>query len=191
MTLLRDLAADAQHPRWGEFVARYRPMMEAYLRVAFPMVEADDLIQETLITLVDKLPHYRYVPEENGAFHNYLTGILRRKALRLCRSNLRRKEILDDYRNTMESFRTPTEEEERAWQESIYEIAIQQIMADETILVRTRQIFARIAINGEKPESVADSLGMMRNAVDRAKGRMMEKLRELVAALEDVDAWCA
>lgn len=26
-TLLRDVAGDAQHVRWGEFVARYRPMM--------------------------------------------------------------------------------------------------------------------------------------------------------------------
>ena len=30
-TLLRDIANDSQHARWGEFVARYRPMMEAFM----------------------------------------------------------------------------------------------------------------------------------------------------------------
>ena len=81
-TLLRDISGDALHARWGEFVARYRPMMEAFLRERFPRLEADDIIQETLIALVEKLPQYKYVPEETGHFHNYLTGVLKRKALR-------------------------------------------------------------------------------------------------------------
>ena len=33
-TLLRDLAKDSQHARWGEFVARYRPMMQVS-RISF------------------------------------------------------------------------------------------------------------------------------------------------------------
>ena len=40
-TLLRNLAQDSQHARWGEFVARYRPMMEAFLRESYPGVEAE------------------------------------------------------------------------------------------------------------------------------------------------------
>ena len=73
-TLLRDLAQDSQHARWGEFVARYRPMMEAFLRERFPSVEADDVIQETLIAVCTALPSYRYSPDEKGHFRNYLTG---------------------------------------------------------------------------------------------------------------------
>ena len=81
-TLLRNLAADARSPRWTEFVARYRPMMEAFLAARHPSLaaEADDLVQETLLALVRVLPDYRYVPGEQGSFHNYLTGILRNKA---------------------------------------------------------------------------------------------------------------
>ena len=45
-TLLRNVT-DAEHPRWPEFVAKYRPMMEAYLNAHFPTLEADDVIQET------------------------------------------------------------------------------------------------------------------------------------------------
>jgi len=40
-TLLRDIASSAENARWGEFCARYEPMMRGYLREHFPYVEAD------------------------------------------------------------------------------------------------------------------------------------------------------
>ena len=84
-TLLRDLGADARSPRWAEFVARYRPMMEAFLAARYPSLaaDADDLVQETLVALSRALPDYRRAPGERGAFHNYLTGVLRNKAASL------------------------------------------------------------------------------------------------------------
>ena len=75
-TLRRDLT-DSQHVRWGEFVRRYRPMMESYLRSRYPDLEAEDIISETLTALVGVLKDYRYSPDETGSFHNYLTGILK------------------------------------------------------------------------------------------------------------------
>ena len=94
-TLLCDLANDSQHVRWGEFVARYRPMMEAYMRERFPSLDADDVIQETLIAVCAALPSYSYAPEEKGYFHNYLTGILRNKALRQLRRDQRQTKIAE------------------------------------------------------------------------------------------------
>ena len=93
-TLLRDLK-DAQHARWSDFVERYRPMMEAYMRGRFPEVEADDAIQETLVALCRILPDYRYAPDEKGHFHNYLTGILRNKAIRAAKAESRRADALE------------------------------------------------------------------------------------------------
>lgn len=60
-------------------------------------------------------------------------------------------------------------------------------MADDTVADRTKRIFARVAIDGEKPDVVAKSFGVERNAVDQIKSRSMTRLRELVAALEKVD----
>ncbi len=92
-TLLRDIAHDSQHARWSEFVTRYRPMMEAFLRERFPTLEADDIIQNTLIAVCAALPSYRYVPDEKGHFHNYLTGILKNKALRQLSKDHRQAEL--------------------------------------------------------------------------------------------------
>jgi len=217
-TLLRDVANDSQHVRWGEFVARYRPMMEAYMRERFPSVEADDVIQETLIAVCAALPSYRYAPDERGHFHNYLTGILRNKALRQLGANRRQAEIAEKVREGVPSDgrvrsavsperseprkrslevcappstsstgravapRPPSDmmaDDEQSWRETLVEIALRQLMNDESIQSRTRQVFLRVAVNGEKPEDVAAAFGIERNAVDQIKKRMMPRLQKI------------
>ena len=214
-TLLRDIANDSQHARWGEFVARYRPIMEAYMRERFPSLDADDVIQETLITVCAALPSYRYAPEEKGYFHNYLTGILRNKALRQLHKDQRQAEIAemvgrDASIEPLVGSRVPRDrdgravaprppsgmmaDDEQSWRETLVEIALQQLMNDESIQSRTRQVFLRVAVNGEKPDDVAAAFGIERNAVDQIKSRMMPRLQKIVAALDKagnirVSAW--
>ena len=200
-TLLRDLANDSQHARWSEFVTRYRPMMEAFMRERFPSLDADDVIQETLIAVWAALPSYRYVPEEKGYFHNYLTGILRNKALRQLHKEQRQAEIADEMRRSrgdapqcMENggrARSPSApqgviqgDDEQSWRVTLVEIALQQLMSDESIQSRTRQVFLRVVVNGEKPEAVAAAFGITCNGVYLIKNRMMPRLQKIVAALE-------
>ena len=187
-TLLRDLAQDSQHARWSEFVARYRPMMEAYMRNRFPTVDVDDAVQEALIALIKVFPVYKYSPEETGAFHNYLTGILRRRALRVIESESRRLNKEQKYHEIEELTASDGNEDDWSlWRESVLEIALQQLLADESINDRTKQVFVRVAVNGEKPETVAQSFGITRNSVDQMKARMKDRLRELANALMKVE----
>ncbi|MBE6396412.1 MAG: sigma-70 family RNA polymerase sigma factor [Lentisphaerae bacterium] len=200
-TLLRDLANDSQHARWVEFVTRYRPMMEAFMRERFPSLDADDVIQETLIAVCTALPSYRYVPEEKGYFHNYLTGILRNKALRQLHKEQRQAEIADEMRRSRGDVpqcmanggraRSPSVsqgviqgDDEQSWRVTLVEIALQQLMSDESIQSRTRQVFLRVVVNGEKPEAVAAAFGITCNGVYLIKNRMMPRLQKIVAALE-------
>ena len=185
-TLLRDLAQDSQHARWGEFVARYRPMMEAFMRERFPSVDADDVIQETFVALCRILPAYRYAPEEKGHFRNYLTGVLRNKALRVLRQERRQTEIAVDAGIFLQDGRVParTEEEEKSWRESLFEIALRQFMSDKSVADRTKRILERTAINGESPEVVAGAFKMTRHAVDQAKSRALARIRALMEKLE-------
>lgn len=187
-TLLKEIGGDARSPRWNEFVARYRPMMRAFLSSRYPSLaaEADDLIQETLVALVGALPDYRYVPGEQGAFHNYLTGILRNKAAAALRR--RASECARD------GLATPPEPppapdsvdggpDEKSWREAVFEIALRQLLSDDAVQERTKQVFVRIAVNGEDPASVARAFGIERNAADQMKSRMMRRLKSLVAAI--------
>ena len=190
-TLLRNVS-DTAHPRWPEFVAKYRPMMAAYLKSHFPAVETDDVIQETFAALCGILPGYIYDPDEKGHFRNYLTGILRNKARRALRKNNRQTEIKDMVGECDGRARSPsapqsaTQDDDQSWRESLFEIALHRFLSDDTIADRTKRIFERTALNGESPESVASSFKMTRHAVDQAKSRALARLRELVKELESV-----
>ena len=146
----------------------------------FPNVEADDIIQETLVALCKVLPSYRYAPDEKGHFHNYLTGILRIKALTALRKQRQQDDLKEELRHV-----AGNASEEQSYRKSVFEIAWRQFLADESIADRTKRIFERVAINGESPEAVAASFKMKRHAVDQAKSRAMDRLREIVKDLEN------
>ncbi len=191
--LLAEIGANAKSPRWAEFVARYRPMMERFLATRFPPLagEADDIVQETLVALMTALPHYQYVPDENGAFHNYLTGILCKKAIAALRGMAAERRRIDASQDAAEGAPdpgpSPAEDaeglDEEAWRNAVFEIALKQLLADESIRESTKQVFVRIAVKGEKPADVARDFGIDRNVADQMKSRMTRKLRETVAAL--------
>ena len=183
-TLLRDLAGRADHPRWGEFVVRYRPLKENYLHEWLPSFEMDDLIQETFVAIAKTLPDYRYVPDEKGHFHNYLTGILHHKALNALKRQNRRNEVTREYALDPSARGIGNDADVEKWRETVCEVALQQFLADPSVTGRKRQIFMRTAMKGESPEDVAASLAVSRAVVDQTKKRMMDRLRELVERLK-------
>lgn len=186
-TLLRDVA-DSSHARWAVFHARYQPLMRVYLRERFPSLEADEVIQETMVALVAVLSKYVYKPEENGRFHNYLTGVLRNKALKALAARQREASLRDGFRAKMSTEGTRSQDEtlEREWRESVYDIALKQLLADETIHERTKQVFLRLVVDGEKPEQVAEAYDLPYNTVVKMKARLVKQLRGLVKELSQV-----
>ena len=187
-TLLRQIGGDVRHARWTEFVARYTPMCRQYMRRYFPSIEMDDILQETFSTLAGALPNYHYAPEEKGHFRNYLIGILRNKARMAVRKKTSTEKTLSAYANdpTSRMAGDTSVSPDEVWHKAIFEIALQQLMADTTIHERTKQIFVRAVIKQEKPEAIARALGVSRNVVDQQKRRTQAKFKALVAALENV-----
>ena len=183
-TLLKQISTAAEHPRWAEFVAKYRPMMESFMRERFPGVEAEDLVQETLVGVMKALPDYVEREDRKGAFHNFLTGILRHKAIDALQRAGRRigAEALAAGGGT-----DGAGEEEEEWRRTLYAVALGQLMDNPRLGARSKQIFLRTALRGEKPQAVAESLGVARGVVDLTKTRMTARLRELVERLKDVD----
>ena len=76
---------------------------------------------------------------------------------------------------------------EEDWRRTVYAVALGQLMDNPRLGARSKQIFLRVAMRGEKPREVAESLGVARGVVDVTKMRMTERLREIVERLKDVD----
>ena len=188
VTLLKDLSGDATSVRWTEFHDKYSGPMRAFLRTHYPTVEADDVIQEVLIALMKCLPHYQYVPDEHGYFHNYLMGIVKHKAEDALRHMKFRtiliSELEKEAKERMKHLRRPDDEaEEAAWQENTQEAALQQLLADGSILPSTREIFRHVALMQEPPAKVAAEFGTTRNNVDQIKRRMIVRLSGMVRSM--------
>ena len=181
VSLLRTLANDSTSSRWDEFYARYEGVMRAFLGGRFPSLEADDIIQETMTALVRKMPAYRYVPDRNGHFRNFLVGILKHKAM----DALSRRSRESSAREALKNEPRPAPAEDNAWRVSAMEVALAQLLADDSVNPMHRTVFRRVALMHEKPNDVAAALGISRANVDAIKKRMIERLSESVARLTE------
>ena len=185
--LLAALGSDPGSSRWNEFIASYAPGLRDYAIRHFPGLDADDLLQETFLAFVKRLPNYVYDPESKGAFHAYLVGILRFCGLTaLGRAARESRELLAAGEQVQVQ---PDDGERQRWQEAAYEIALRQFFADPRIHAQTKEIFRRVAVTGESPETVARDFDLKRNAVDQIKDRSIRRLRVIVDRLVgNVDA---
>ena len=186
VSLLEALSGDASSVRWTEFYNKYEGPMRAFLQAHFPTVEADDVIQETLIALVKCLPNYRYVPDEHGYFHNYLMGIVKHKALDAIRrqavDSKIKEELGEEELERIKNFKDPRDkDEESAWMNSTNEAALEQLLADDSITPTTRQVFRHVALMHEEPVDVARQFGITRNNVDQIKSRLIARLKKIIA----------
>ena len=183
ISLLKVLGEDSQSPRWTEFAKLYASTIDGFLFKYFPSVDAAEVVNDTLLALVEKLPLYEYDPDTRGHFRNYLIGIVRFKAI----EHLKRRRRDADLKAVIETKAKLEWEYERNaysvdlrnWQKEAYEAALAQFMADKRISPRDKEIFRRVALNGESPESVAEAFLINRNYVDQIKSRMTAKLKEL------------
>lgn len=179
VSLLRTLAGDSDSERWNEFYRKYQGSMESFLRAKFPSLEPEDIIQETMMSLARRLPDYRYLPDEKGHFRNYLTGILKHKAMDALAKRTREAAARQEL-SAKPQF-SPTEDD--SWKRSAMEVAIAQLLADESVNPLHRTIFRHVALEHERPESVAEQFGISRGNVDVIKKRMIDRLSTLVAKL--------
>ena len=182
VSLLKDISDGTASVRWTEFYRRYEPAMRGFLRERFPSVEADDVIQETLLALMKAMPEYHYTPDSKGHFHNYLMGIVKHKALDAIRRNASLTSLRSDLAQE-EDLRIATNEDDDSWKMAAMEAAMEQLMSDDSISASTREVFRHVALMNEPPEDVARQFGITRNNVDQIKNRMIGKLSALISSM--------
>ena len=182
--MLAALGTDFASPRWEQFFTDYAPGLRNYAVRHFPRLDADDLVQDTFLDFVRRLPGYVYDPDAKGAFHAYLVGMLRFCARARLREAAREQRRAARAEESLHPPASRTEDPDvRRMRESAYEIALRQFLADPRVHGQTKMVFRRVAIAGEDPAEVARTFGISRNAVDQIKNRSVRRLQDLVAQL--------
>ena len=182
-SLIIALGTQGQGARWKEFIDRYKPMMEGYLRSRFFNIEYDDVIQDTFIALAKVLPNYRYAPDETGAFHDYIVAILRNKACDALRIKERQENLKKEFLEDINFERGEFTDKDSVYQ-AILKIALKDVLGDSSIMMRNKRIFIETVINGLSPDVVASMFGVTRNNVDQIKARMIKRLQEKCTELK-------
>lgn len=185
ISLIETISNCPDSARWTEFCRTYEQPMHAYLASHYPSVDADDIIQETMIALIKALPNYRYDPDTRGHFRNYLTGILRHKAVSEIRRRQAESDRIDTYgRNRGGNYGGEEDDADMdSLRKDIFEAAVTQLMADDSISSTTREIFRHVALMQEPPAKVAAEFGTTRNNVDQIKRRMIVRLSGMVRSM--------
>ena len=181
ITLLKGLASGTDNARWAEFFRIYEEPMRSFLSARFPSVDADDAIQETMVALMRRMPDYHYTPDRNGHFHNYLTGILKHKAEDALRREARESGKRDKLKERGAA--DAPREDPDDWKLAAMNAALEQLLSDESVNARAREVFRHVALMHEPPAEVAAAFGISRTNVDQIKRRMVQRLSVLVSSM--------
>lgn len=174
---------------WEEFYAAYWGVILRYAtKLGLGDAEAKDVLQETMIALMRALPEFHY-DRSKGRFRNFLLTITHRRALAVLRRGRRLAQVsLDEADPATGSPRVEAlaaEPDDSRWQESIYEEALGKIRGDPSIQPATLAIFEDYVIQGLAADDVAERHGTTRNAVYQIRNRLMKRLGEEVALLQE------
>lgn len=181
-TLLEHLRRPACPPEhWGRFVDLYSPLLfEWARRNGVPTADAPDLVQNVLVTLLRRLPGF----DGRGSFRGWLWTVLKNCWADDRRARARRPVVAvgadPDDRQSPDPLVELTEAEYRSY---LTRRLIRVLERD--FPERTWRAFWAHVIDGRPAADVAKELGTSPNAVYLARGRVLQRLREELASLND------
>ena len=177
---------------WGEFVELYTPLVYQYARRhGLQDADAADLTQEVLRTCSQYLGRFDY-DRDRGTFRGWLYTVVRTRLSNLVASQKRHPKGQGgtDFIQVLEQQAEPGSDADR-WNDD-YEMRLVEWAQDRIrceFRERAWQAYLRTAIGGESPKSVARSLGMSVGAVYVSKARVLKRLKERIAEIEDEPSW--
>lgn len=197
-TLLQRLRSpDASHA-WEEFYTLYWQVILRYAaKLGLDAAAAQDVLQETMVTLIRILPDFKY-DRAKGKFRNFVLTIVHRKVLAAKRRAYRWREVSADAVRDADDQPlmarleadgpAPDEVAETRWRESIWEEALARVQRDPSVKANTFDVFRAYVIDGDSASEVARHFEVKENAVYQIRNRMLKRLeRETQALLKELE----
>jgi RNA polymerase sigma-70 factor (ECF subfamily) len=172
---------------WQEFYTTYRKLIFSFaLRHGLTPTEAEEVVQETVITVARNLPEFRYDPKR-CSFKTWLFNLTQWRIQDQLRK--RHPEYTSAHRKSGETDRTSTVERvpgpegerltalwEEEWKKDLLERALERVKAQ--VEEKPFQIFDLYALQGWSAREVARSLGVSLGRVYVTKHRLTGLLKQ-------------
>lgn len=195
MSLLSDCRS-YKNRRWNELYQRYEPSMMRFLKNNFGWLDFEErqtVVNNAFMVLAKELPTFNYPANQQGLFRRFLVAVLRNTAKDYGKKKQKKRqveiqysdndEMLERLRDEDASFLHLAADEREMERQDVIDLTIQGLLADTTFKAQTREVFRRIAVDGDSPQSIADDMGLARSAVDNMKARMMKKFKRCANAM--------
>lgn len=194
-SLLVRLSTASQQGDWTLFYEKYAAVIVSFAqKQGLDPHGARDVLQETMLVVMRKLPSFAYDPAK-GRFRNWLLSIVANK-VREAQRRARRESGHVSFDAEPESGvalherlaadgATADATLEDAWRQSLLEAALTRLLDDPHTKPQTIAVFRATALEGQAVAEVAARFGLKENAVYQIKNRLMTRLRALLAEIED------
>lgn len=188
-SLLERLKTSPAEADWETLYRTYCGVILGYARkVGLGEHAAEDVLQETMVTLMRLLPAFQYDPKR-GKFRNFVFTITHRAAQVTLRRARRHHTIsLDEagdedqppLGDTLPDERTeaPSDGLEVNWRLSLQEEALRRLLSDPTVKGQTLGVFQAYVFERQPAEAVAARFGISKNNVFQIKNRLIKRLQE-------------
>jgi RNA polymerase sigma-70 factor (ECF subfamily) len=167
---------------WRQLAVLYGPLVLRWCRRAgVPAVEAEDVLQEVLLTVAARIADFRH-DRPGDTFRGWLWTITRNKVGDWLQRQATREQAAGGTDNQQLLQEAPDrglgDEPEPADVGALYRHALEQIRGEFEPV--SWQAFWRVSVEDRRPADVAAELGISRNAVYIARSRILHRLRELL-----------
>lgn len=169
---------------WGEFHARYAPIIAGFAqRLGAKGSDLDDVVQDVMLGFFAKSPTFVYDPAK-GRFRGYLKVC----TYRALTAHLERQSKVQGVSLDQVSPNEVAIEQiwNDLWERETYQQAMQALRT-KMGQTKTFQAFEQYVAFSQPAEQVAQNLGLHLTSVYRAKAEVMQLLREKVRELDDED----
>ncbi|MCM8533277.1 MAG: RNA polymerase sigma factor [Lentisphaeraceae bacterium] len=187
-TLLERVRDRSDERSWEDFIDIYRPYIYKVLRrMNFLHEEAEDLSQNVLVVLWDKMPEFKH-NFRTGAFRSWLCTIVRNKGVDYIRKHTNRKNKLDNQSDLLlsplmsENTNDLQKAVEEEWNKHISDLAWKTI--EEEFSENVRKAFL-LSVEGISGEEIAERLDVQVNSIYTYKKRIRNRLKEVIRGLND------
>ena len=166
---------------WQQLNDLYAPLLSAWLaRQGLQATDADDLVQETLLAVAEKLPDFEH-SGNRGSFRSWLRKIMVFRMRNFWRTRKRHPQGpgASEFQKVLAELKDPHSQLTQLWEREHDRHVMQRLLRliSPRFQENTLEAFRRVALLSQSPQQVADDLGMTLNAVVIAKCRVLRELR--------------
>ncbi|MBC8872540.1 MAG: RNA polymerase sigma factor [Planctomycetes bacterium] len=188
LSLLDRICRHPDDESWQRLVDVYTPLLHGWLRRydAVQPADADDLVQEVLLTVTRELPQFQH-NRRTGAFRNWLRTILVNRLRHFWRSRQRRPDAVggSDFLGQLNELEDAASGVSRVWNDEHDRHVIRRLLelTEPRFASSTWQAFRRQVMDGASAAAVAPELGSSLHSVYAAKSRVLSTLRQQAEGL--------